>query len=228
MPSSFEQHVDAAYTVLTQGGVVLLPTDVGYGLVGMSESAVSRIYQLKGRPSTKPCVTVTTAEILHDVADLPEARLREWMLRLAATVPVAFIQRLRPGSWLLSKTPANVLEQATHAGTIATFLNAGALVTALAERAYLEGKLVVGSSANVSGTGNNYALDEVPASIRLGVDWVIDGGTARYQNRARLATTVLDLTRGKFLRKGIHFDTIAASWDAFQQSRAHDATSAAV
>ena len=34
---------------------MLLPTDVGYGLVAMQDSAVEQIYQLKGRPLSKPC-----------------------------------------------------------------------------------------------------------------------------------------------------------------------------
>jgi tRNA A37 threonylcarbamoyladenosine synthetase subunit TsaC/SUA5/YrdC len=97
-------------------------------------------------------------------------------------------------------------------GTVATFHAAGELVTAVAERAFADGRLIVGSSANRSGTGNCYDLDEVPVEMRTGVDLVIDAGHVPRTSDQRLATTILDLPRGQFLRQGIHFERIERSW----------------
>ena len=77
---------------------------------------------------------------------------------------------------------------------------------------------MVGSSANLAFTGNNYRLADVPAAIRGSVDLVIDGGDARYENPERLATTILDLTTYQFRRIGIAAAEIQASWQAFSSA----------
>jgi tRNA A37 threonylcarbamoyladenosine synthetase subunit TsaC/SUA5/YrdC len=206
---------ERAYQILRSGGIVLLPTDVGYGLVACSDDAIARIYELKGRPQAKPCVTVANAAILDDVAVLADARLGVWIHRIARRTPIAVINRVRPDSELLANMSPFALGQATTNDTIATFLNAGELVSRIADLALADRRIVVGSSANLAFTGNNYRLADVPAAIRDLVDLVIDGGDARYENPERLATTILDLTTYEFRRIGIEAAQIQASWQAF-------------
>lgn len=205
-----------AYATLSAGGVVLLPTDVGFGLVACTDAAILRIYGLKGRPRTKPCVTVANAAILDDVAPIADVQTRAWVLQTCADLPLAVVGDARPASSLLRRLSPVAVEQATTHRSIATFLNAGALVTLIAELAFADGRMVLGSSANAAFTGNNYALEEVPASMRDAVDLVIEGPPAPYANPGRLATTILDLRSGQFIREGIEHARIAASWSAFR------------
>lgn len=211
-PSTNDRDARRAYQTLLDGGVVLLPTDVGFGLVACTDAAIGRIYELKGRPRAKPCVTVANAAILDDVAMIPNQRTRAWVGQMSARAPLAVVNDVRPTSSLLGRLSPLAREQATTHGSVATFLNAGALVTRIAEIALSQGRMVLGSSANVAFTGNNYALEEVPASIRDAVDLVIAGPRAPYANPQRLATTILDLRSGEFIRVGIEHATIAASW----------------
>jgi L-threonylcarbamoyladenylate synthase len=46
--------------ILKQGGVVIMPTDTLYGIVGQAEnvSTVERIYQIRKRDSGKKCITL--------------------------------------------------------------------------------------------------------------------------------------------------------------------------
>lgn len=206
----------AAYEVLRRGGVVLLPTDVGFGLVACGDAAIAKIYELKGRPHSKPCVTVADAVILDDVAQLPDASTRAWAHEVAARLPIALVNHTRRESKLLAGLSDFALGQVTTGGTIATFLNAGVLVNAIAQLALPDGMLVFGSSANLARQGNSYGLDEVPAEIRDHVDLVIEGPRARYAHPKRLATTILDMTTGGFLREGIEFDAIAIAWQSRQ------------
>jgi tRNA A37 threonylcarbamoyladenosine synthetase subunit TsaC/SUA5/YrdC len=207
-----EVDVQQIYTTLCAGGLALVPTDVGYGLVALEEPAVRAIYELKGRPAAKPCVTVGNAEILTRVSDVP-AETREWIAETARLTPLAIVTRLVENPLVAAMTPY-VAGQATHAGTIALFFSAGRILERLAERALADGRVVIGSSANLSGTGNNYALADVPASMRDGADLVIDRGPAWYRNERQLASTILDLTTGSFLRQGVNYDRIAAAWVA--------------
>lgn len=204
--------VQAIYATLLTGGLVLVPTDVGYGLVALEEEAVHRIYELKGRPATKPCVTVGNAEILRAVTDVP-AHTREWIAETTRLTPLAIVARLVDNPLVAAMSPY-IAGQATHAGTIALFFSAGRVLERLAERALADGRVVIGSSANTSGTGNNYALAEVPAAMRDGVDLVIDRGPAWYRNERQLASTILDLTTGTFLRQGVNYERIATAWAA--------------
>lgn len=208
-----ETQVRKTYEQLLRGDLVLLPTDVGFGLVACTDAAVARIYELKGRPLSKPCVTVATPAILDDVALVEDPRVRAWLAVMSSKLPIAVVAPLRPSSRLVAGMSPLLREQATHEGTIAAFLNAGPWVTALAELAAQDGRVVVGSSANVAFTGNNYALEEVPASIKDRVDLIIPGPRARYHHPDRLATTILDLRSGGFLRKGLAFEAIRDGWD---------------
>ena len=206
------------YSLLLDGGVALLPTNIGYGLVAMKPRAVQRIYELEGRPASKPCVTVATWPIFDDVS-LPLAPpLRAWVAHTLLESPLAIVTRLNPDSRLLRSFDPDVLAQSTQDGTIATFHGAGDLIRAIALLAYDDGKLIVGSSANTSGTGNNYAFDDVPESIKSNVDLTLDHGMARFANPERLATTLLDLTRNRFQRRGIDFEKIERSWQEFRRS----------
>lgn len=210
-------HAVRAYEVVRDGGVVLLPTDVGFGLIACTDAAIARIYELKGRPASKPCVTVANAAILEDLAELPGGdRTRSWIDRVARRAPIALVNLVRRESSLLARLSEYALGQVTTAGTIATFLNAGLLVGIVAELALLDGRIVAGSSANAAFTGNNYDLDDVPESIQRGVDLVIPGERARYAHPRRIATTILDMTRGEFIREGIEFEMIAREWEEFR------------
>lgn len=209
---SLEQEVTQVYAVLAAGGVAVVPTAAGYGLLAMEAAGVERIYALKGRPSTKPCVTVAPWPVFDDVAaPLAEAD-RRWIAATTRWTPLAVVARLRPASRLIRATDPAVLAQCTRDGTIATFFEAGELVTRVALHAYARGRLVVGSSGNRSGAGNAYTLDEVPA--RFEADHVVDCGRIPMPGGERLATTMLDLETGRFLREGLHFGRIAASWAA--------------
>jgi tRNA A37 threonylcarbamoyladenosine synthetase subunit TsaC/SUA5/YrdC len=215
-----EQDAAQIYAALSAGGLALVPTDVGYGLVAMESSAVQRIYELKGRPLAKPCVTVADRRIFDEVSEPIDADVRAWIDSVTRRTPLAVVTRLAPASRLLASMSDYVRSQATQSGTIATFHNAGPIVSAVAALAYQDGRVVVGSSANTSGTGNNPSLRDVPDEMRRGVDLVVDHGPAWYGTDAREATTILDLTTGRFQRKGVNFALIERSWRARQDDLA--------
>lgn len=207
-----ENDAHRVYATLRAGGLALIPTDVGYGLVAMEADAVQRIYELKGRPATKPCVTVASFDILTRVARPLTDAGREWLADITRLTPLAIVTRLAP-SPLVDELPAYVRGQATHDGTIALFFRAGRLLERLAELALADGRLVLGSSANLSGTGNNYTFDSVPETMRASADLALDRGASWYRNDQQLASTILDLTNGTFIRKGVNYVRIAEAWE---------------
>lgn len=218
MTTPTEADARRMYTLLADGGLALARTNTGYGLVAMKSDAVRRIYALKGRSAEKPCVTVGTMDILDDVAMPFAPETRFWLSRAAARWPMAVIARTNPRSTLLASFEPFVASQCTKVDTIATFFGVGDLIAGAATLAYGNGQLIVGSSANLAGTGNNYTLDSVPDSIRRAVDLELDYGVAPFTADEKLASTILDLTRGTFQREGVAFAEVLASWLEFRES----------
>jgi tRNA A37 threonylcarbamoyladenosine synthetase subunit TsaC/SUA5/YrdC len=215
MTNTIEADARRMYTLLADGGLALARTNTGYGLVAMRSDAVRRIYALKGRSAEKPCVTVGTMAILDDVATGIDPDVRGWLSRAVAQWPMAVIARTNRRSSLLSSWEPFVASQCTKSDTIATFFGVGELIARTATIAYEHGELIVGSSANLAGTGNNYTLDAVPDEIRSAVDLELDYGIAPFTSDRKLASTILDVTREAFQREGCAFAEVEASWREF-------------
>ena len=225
-PTMIESDARRMYTLLADGGLALARTNTGYGLVAMRSDAVRRIYALKGRSASKPCVTVGTMSILDDVAKEIDPDVRSWLARSVTQWPMAVIARMNRQSSLLSSWEPFVASQCTKEDTIATFFGVGELIARAASIAYQHAQLIVGSSANLAGTGNSYELDEVPDVIRNAVDIEFDYGIAPFTTDHKLASTILDLTKGTFQREGCAFAEVQASWNEFL-ARGHRSTLAA-
>jgi tRNA A37 threonylcarbamoyladenosine synthetase subunit TsaC/SUA5/YrdC len=206
-----EREAWQVYATLVAGGVAVVPTVAGYGLLAMGPKGVARIYDLKGRPKTKPCVLVSPWRVFDEVAAPIQSDVREWIVDTIRWTPLAVVAAVNPGSRMLASLDPFVRAQCTCDGTIATFHEAGLLVTRVAEIAFEHGRLVFGSSGNRSGAGNAYTLEEVPA--RFQAELIIDCGPLPIPGGVRLATTILDLQNGRFLREGLHFERILASWE---------------
>ena len=215
MTNTIDADARRMYALLADGGLALARTNTGYGLVAMRSEAVRRIYALKGRAAEKPCVTVGTMAILDDVATGIDPDVHGWLSRAVAQWPMAVIARMNRRSALLSSWEPFVASQCTKADTIATFFGVGDLIARTATIAYGHGELIVGSSANLAGTGNNYTLDSVPDEIRSAVDMELDYGIAPFTSDRKLASTILDVTREVFQREGCAFAEVEASWREF-------------
>jgi L-threonylcarbamoyladenylate synthase len=174
--------VTALGEVLARGGVAVFPAETVYGL-GCdpdSESAVRRLYELKGRPPSQP------AAVMFFALDLALAALPE----LAAPERTT-LRALLPGPLtLLLPNPRRRYPLACGpdpAGAQTLGLRVPALPSHLASLATLERPLLQ-SSANLSGAQEALRLADVPAAIRTGADLALDGGEL-----PGVASTVLDL-----------------------------------
>jgi L-threonylcarbamoyladenylate synthase len=83
-----QRDIDAAATILREGGLVAIPTETVYGLGAdaLNPAAVARIFEAKGRPQDNPL-------ILH----IPEA---SWLKRYCRNIPpaaYALAERFWPG-----------------------------------------------------------------------------------------------------------------------------------
>lgn len=210
---------DRAYEVVRAGGLVLIPADIGYGFLGNSGDSMRRMYELKGRPLANPCIVAANLATLRRVARPGDPALLDWVAEIAADQTIAVVVPIDTEAPEIRALDPWARTQAVTDGTVALFLNTGVYVERMIARAEEDRILLIGSSGNRSGTGNNYRFTDVPAEIRAGVDFTCDLGTMRHANDQRLATTIVNLTRFTVRRVGVGYDAIRASYEAFAARR---------
>jgi L-threonylcarbamoyladenylate synthase len=155
---------------LASGGVAVFPADTVYGLCcdPSNESAMRRLYELKGRPSERPAAVMFFA-LASALSALPEIRAGE-RAALGALLPgpVTLLLPNRAHRFPLACGPGY-----GNADTLG--LRVPVWSPALAALGTV-GVPVLQSSANLSGEPDARRLHDVPASIRAGADLVFDGG----------------------------------------------------
>ena len=152
---------------MTVGGVAVFPADTVYGLACEpgSETAVRRLYALKGRPPGKP------AAVMFFARDLALEALPELGPRTRGA-----LERLLPGPvTVLVPNPRRRFGPACGSDPGSLGLRVPALVGPLAPLGAVAWP-VLQSSANRAGEPEARVLGAVPQSIRDGADLVLDGG----------------------------------------------------
>ena len=169
----------AAADILRAGGVVALPTETFYGLAAaaLDSTSVRRIFELKGRPASKPLLvlvdSVAMAEnVAHVTASARDLMVRYWpgaltlVLAARATVP----------SDVTART-----------GTLGLRLSPHPIARGLVE---LLGEPVTAPSANPDSLAPPTTAGDVLAYFPDGIDLVLDGGPTPGGE----PSTVLDMT----------------------------------
>ncbi|MCK9230618.1 MAG: L-threonylcarbamoyladenylate synthase [Syntrophales bacterium] len=172
--------VDEAVIILARGGVVAYPTETFYGLGadGTNESAIGRIFEIKGRGRQIPL-----SVIIGDRSDLG---------RLVAKIPEG-ARKLADAFWpgaitiLFDALPdvPGILTAGT--GKIGVRLSSNPVAALLARRL---GRPLTATSANPSGFPECTSADEVLATLGNSVDAVIDGGVTPGGS----GSTIIDVT----------------------------------
>lgn len=170
--------VDAFERCLKTGGVAVFPADTVYGLAcdPASAHAIERMYELKGRPSTRPSALMffQLERALEALPGLGE-RIHE------------AISRLLPGPvTVVVPSQSGLFPLAARSGTLG--LRVPRLEGALEPLAQTSVPTLQ-TSANLSGGEDSKRLEDVPESIRRRADLVIDGGALSGK-----PSTVIDLT----------------------------------
>lgn len=206
-----QKEVDDAYAVLDRSGLILIKLDIGYGFAGRSEESIKRMYELKGRPESNPCVVPGNMDVLQELCSGIDPVILDWLRLQIPWTPLSVIGNLNAKSPIWLSLPDLVRKQCSKNGSVAVFLNAGVFLEALLARSLMDGKLFAGSSANLSGQGNVYRPEMLAPSLIAGVDLFIDHGVARYENPDRMATTMIDLRTCQVTRRGVNYAQLAES-----------------
>jgi L-threonylcarbamoyladenylate synthase len=183
-------------SLLQDGGVIAFPTDTAYGLGAdpFNDTAIDRIFQIKGRPDTKPILLVVSSVQMAESVAEPDGVFYD------------LAKHFWPGPLTMILPAAKSVPSKLTAGT--QTIGVRWPVARFASKLVRDfGAPITATSANRSGLPAPITAEEVRAQLDESVDALIDGG----ELPSRSGSTVLDLTSGMpvLLREGpISFESL--------------------
>ena len=182
-----EDALSKAVSILRNGGIIALPTETVYGLVGdfFSEDAVRKIYEIKGRDFSKPLsiFVYDIQSVVLYVEKLPDFAYK--LMRAFCPGPLTVVLKKKIGLDVPLKTDTLGFRIPDHCVPLGLLKEYGPLVS---------------TSANLSGGKDALNAEEVREYFDGKIDLVLDGG----QTILQMPSTVIDCTghSPKIVREG--------------------------
>lgn len=157
------EQIAACAAVIKNSGVACIPTHGLYGLGAdpFSQTAVDKVYDIKGRSETNPLLVL-----------VPN---REWVGRIAVVTPLAqkFMDKFWPGPLTIILKAKEDFPATAGSGKIGVRLDGNATVDALLQALDMP---VTATSANYSGQPAVNDLADLPADFIERLDYILDAG----------------------------------------------------
>ena len=197
-----------AVDVIADGGLAIVPLEIGYAGIGGTEAALTRFFRAKGRGAHKRNAMVGSLAIHEEVHEVP-ARAAEMIRAIVVDydLPLSVILPFRAGHPLLRSLGEPALAASTEGGTVAILMNVGALEGEMARLSLERSQPLFGSSANLTGTGTRFRATDIQPEIRAVADLVLDYGLMKYHPYRR-SSTMIDFTTMEVVRIGSCYELI--------------------
>lgn len=158
-----KEDIQNCLNTLREGGIILYPTDTvwGIGCDASNPQAIQKIYDLKGRTSSKALITLVGSEVMLErtVLNMPEIA---WDLIQSANRPLTLIYDEVKGI-----APNAIAEDGSCGIRLAKDTFCQQLIQRL-------GKPIISTSANVSGEETPKDFKSISDTILKGVDFVVN------------------------------------------------------
>lgn len=199
-----------AYEALKAGGVIIVPTDVGYALLTSTQAGIQRIFAAKDRRPNHNIGVIGTYLQHRQLHVLPESKFE--MTRVL-TVDMGMIvgliakfntQNLHPRLAALDQA---TLSQITQGDTMSIAVPEGEFLRELGRLCDEDpqGMLMFGTSANLTGQGQRFRIEDIEPSVRDSVDLIIDYGLQKWHAYGRGGVN-FDVENMKVLRMGACYE----------------------
>lgn len=204
-----EGTIHQVWSVLSAGGIAICPNTVGYGIWGGSDVALDKIFRTKERGKHKRNALITDEIGQREIHDL-EPRKQDMIecVTMDHDLPMGVVAPFRPEHPLIARIDPDTLKASTAHGTIGMLLNGGPMHTAIGRLSREALHPVFGSSANMTGTGTKFLLEDVQPEIRAIADIEVNWGLRRYHAYQR-SSTIINFTDMSVIRIGSCYDLIA-------------------
>jgi L-threonylcarbamoyladenylate synthase len=185
-----KSNIDAVANIILSGGVAAVPTETVYGLAvnALDVSAVERLYEVKGRPETKPISLFVSgmADAESFCQDIPEGAYK--LAERFWSGPLTIVLKRKP-----------IVPDIITAGgdTVAVRSPKNDFVLGLLKKLRLP---LTGTSANLSGMPSAVSFEDTLKYFDGKIDCAVDGGVCP----GGIPSTIVDMTGEipKILRAG--------------------------
>lgn len=145
------------FEILKSGGVAICPADVGYAIMTCNPKALEKVFSTKKRGSHKRHAMIGSYAIHKDIHIFdPVHQEIVDTLTQDFDMPLGVIGKYNPDHPMIKNIDDLTMEASSVGGTISVLVNAGKFQDELTELTAGENLPVLGSSANLSGTGKNF------------------------------------------------------------------------
>lgn len=196
--------------VVTNGGVAIMPANLGYAFVACTADANRRIIEVKKRAGHKRCGIVMDPLTEREVHVLDQ-RKRDIIdcVTLDYDLPLGIIAQYRKDHPLIQSFDPYLLKIGTARGAIGTALNDGGVFhEALGRYSREHWVPFFGSSANLTGAGAKHRVEDIEPEILASADLVLDYGLCRYHSY-RNTSTQINFDTMEVMRVGACYDLIS-------------------
>lgn len=195
--------------VIRRGGIAIVPNDTGYACCGASMDPLQKIYSTKQRGSHKRNAMAADLQTQRDLHTLsPRAQEMVEAIVVDHDLPLGVIGGFRVDHPLMRKLGDEALQASTATGTLAMLLNAGPFHKELTRLSREEVVPLFGSSANLTGTGTRFSVEDIPQELKDIADITIDYGLRRYHIYRR-AGTLINFDTLQVVRIGACYELIS-------------------
>ncbi|MDQ8018687.1 MAG: Sua5/YciO/YrdC/YwlC family protein [Bordetella sp.] len=195
--------------IIKNGGVAIVPNDTGYACCGGSMDPLQKIYATKQRGGHKRNAMAADLETQRELQTLsPRAQEMVEALVVDHDLPLGVIGGFRPDHPLLRQLGDEAVRASSAVGTIGILLNAGPFHRALTRLSREEVVPLFGSSANLTGTGTRFRVEDIQPELRAIADITIDYGLRRYHVYRR-AGTLINFDTLQVIRMGACYELIS-------------------
>jgi len=197
------------FETIKNGGIAIVPNDTGYALVSTTTASLKKIFDAKGRGDHKRNAMGADLESQRTLLKLDKrGQAMVDTLILDHDLPLGVIGPFDPDHPKMRKLDPELRRASSAAGTVALLVNAGPFHNELNRLSREEEIPVLGSSANFSGTGTRFRVEDIPEELRAIADVTIDHGLRRAHIYKR-AGTLINFQTMQVIRIGAYYEMIS-------------------
>lgn len=202
---------EQAYATLKSGGVIIAPTDVGYALMTSTQAGIQRMFAAKDRRQGHNIGIIGTYRQHREIHVLPEAKFEMTrVLTEDSGMIVGIIAKFDTKSLhrRLAALDPTTLSQITQGSTISIAVPEGPFLRKLGWLcdADPQGMLMFGTSANRTGQGQQFRVEDIDPAVLACVDLVVDYGLQKWHVYGRGGVN-FDAENMRVLRMGAGYET---------------------
>ncbi|MEI6183148.1 MAG: Sua5/YciO/YrdC/YwlC family protein [bacterium] len=197
------------FDVCKSGGIAIFPVDVGYTMISGSREGLKKIFNAKQRGGHKRNALICDMETQRELQVL-DKRGQEMIEVITQdyNLPLGPIATYRTDHPLMKKIDPNALAASTAGGTLAMLVNAGPFHAEITKLSREEVHPLFGSSANLTGTGTKFRVEDIQHELTSLADIIIDYGLRKYHMYRRSAT-LINFETMQVVRMGVCYEQIS-------------------